>query len=290
MPDLKKVGGDYIPVWDGTLENWEDYVVRCGVYTRGCEPWKVHTRVANLIQHLDETGKVWQMIRNLSEQERIALQSNIQTYLDFIKDNCLPTALPELGRRFREWLKFRRSKGETMRVYYKRFVQHLGKMEQCMQLVQDHPANIRKFNKMIKLRLIQMDKFGVRGSGGSVTSEATPMAPFAKTPSVRSNQSKKSHQSNKVPRPFESPPPRRKGKWVRGRFVIPDEEEGGDEEEQAPEDWENPWDQDAADWGDHASEIRRGTKAKEAMDHDPTTFERKSGKGTEYSFASDLGA
>jgi len=215
------------------------------------------------------------MILNLSEPERVASQGNIQTYLDFIKDNCLPTALPELGRRFREWLKIRRSKGETMRVYYKRYVQHLGKMEQCMQLVQDKDASIRKLNKMIKLRLIMMDKYKARGSGGSITSEATPMPPnpYAKTPSVRSHQSQKSlPKEDKVPRPCESPPPPRRGKWVNGRFVRPQEDE---EEEPVQEEYTTPWEEEAADWGDHASEIRRGQKAKEAMDHDPTSFDKK---------------
>ena len=174
-----------------------------------------------------------------------------------------------------------------MRVYYKRYVQHLGKMEQCMQLVQDKDASIRKLNKMIKMRLIMMDKYKARGSGGSITSEATPMPPnpYAKTPSVRSHQSQKSlPKEDKVPRPCESPPPPRRGKWVNGRFVRPQEDE---EEEPVQEEYTTPWEEEAADWGDHASEIRKGQKAKEAMDHDPTRFDKKSGAGTEYSYASD---
>ena len=110
MTHLKKAGSDYIPVWDGSLEEWESYVVRCGIYVRGTEPHKVPSRIANLIQQIDPSSEPWKMIMNLSEDERIALQVNLKTFLDFLKDNCLPTALPELGRRFQECLKFCRNK------------------------------------------------------------------------------------------------------------------------------------------------------------------------------------
>ena len=74
MNYLKKAGSDFIPIWDGSLEKWENYVVRCGIFTRGVEPYKVSNRIANLIQHLEPNGEPWKMIMNLSEEERVALQ------------------------------------------------------------------------------------------------------------------------------------------------------------------------------------------------------------------------
>ena len=117
------------------------------------------------------------MITNLSEEERVALHVNLITFLDFLKENCLPTALPELGRRFREWLKFKRVKKETMRVYFKRYSQQLGKMEQCMDLVQDADANFKKLMKLVKLKMVEFDWVRIRPSAGGVTSEASVHTP-----------------------------------------------------------------------------------------------------------------
>ena len=111
---MRKMGSEMIPVWSGALEEWEEYVVRSGIYCRGAEGWRVTTRIANLIQSLE--GKAWDAIRNLSEPERVHLQSSLATFHAFLKEQCLPTAIPELGRRFKEWQKFRRLRKETMRV------------------------------------------------------------------------------------------------------------------------------------------------------------------------------
>ena len=117
--EMKRMGGEMVPIWNGSLEDWEDYTVRAGIYCRGAEGWKVGSRIANLIQSLE--GKAWDAIRNLSENERISLQHNLPAFLNFLKEQCLPTAIPELGRRFKEWQKFRRLRKETMRVYIKRY-------------------------------------------------------------------------------------------------------------------------------------------------------------------------
>jgi hypothetical protein len=90
MTHLKKAGSDYIPVWDGSLEEWESYVVRCGIYVRGTEPHKAPNRIANLIQHIDTLSEPWKMIMKLSEDERIPQR---HSWVSSKTTNCLPTAL-----------------------------------------------------------------------------------------------------------------------------------------------------------------------------------------------------
>ena len=131
--DMKRVGRDMVPIWNGNLEDWEDYTVRSGIYCRGVEAWKVGSRIANLIQSLE--GKAWDAIRNLSENERAHLQHDMPTFLNFLKEQCLPTAIPKLGHRFREWQKFRRLRKETMRVYIRRYRLHMNRLELSMRTV-----------------------------------------------------------------------------------------------------------------------------------------------------------
>ena len=128
--NMKKVGGELVPIWDGSPEEWEDYQVRSGIYCRGIDKWKIGQRISTLIQSL--TGKAWDSIMNLSEKERENLQVDLESFHTYLKSSCLPTAIPELGRRFREWLKFRRFRKETMRTYIRRYRLQLNKLEGSM--------------------------------------------------------------------------------------------------------------------------------------------------------------
>ena len=164
-----------VPIWNGGLEEWEDYTVRAGIYCRGAESWKTGSRIANLIQSLE--GKAWDAIRNLSEVERVALQKDLQTFLSFLKEQCLPTAIPELGRRFREWQKFRRLRKETMRVYIRRYRLQLTRLETSMRIVDNGSKALDKLRRTIAVQRILLEP--------------------PKTPSIRSEQSQSSLRSQR---------------------------------------------------------------------------------------------
>ena len=179
------------------------------------------------------------MIMNLSEEERVALQVNLKTFLDFLKENCLPTALLELGRRFREWLKFKRVKKETMRVYFKRYSHQLGKMEQCMDLVQDADVNFRKLMKLVKLKMVEFDRVRIRPSAGGVTSEASVHTPRDR---YFTSPNRGSPQRFSPPRqsPARSDDQPRRRLWSGRRVDEPgDDLEEGEEEEVREEDYFN---------------------------------------------------
>ena len=66
--ELKKVGGELVPSWDGAAERFEEYHVRSQIYVNGVETWKQPQRLANLVQAL--VGTAWSTVMNLSETER----------------------------------------------------------------------------------------------------------------------------------------------------------------------------------------------------------------------------
>ena len=208
-----------VPTWDGNVEEWETYTVRAGIYCRGVEAWKVGTRIANLIQNL--TDKAWEAVFNLSEAERENLQSNLQNYLAFLKQQCLPTAIPELGRRFREWQKFRRLRKESMRIYVRRYRLQLNRLETSMRQVDDGETTLRKLQKAIKLhkQSMTLESFLRASSKGSKSSSSLrsvrtpnqtkkPMPKSAQTPvTPKTSQTPRTPKTPKTPTSPKSPKP-----------------------------------------------------------------------------------
>ena len=138
---LKKVGGELVPTWAGNPDKFEEYHIRAQIYVNGAERWKQPQRVSNLIQALE--GAAWQIILHISDRERENLQKNFEDFIRFLKEHCQETEVPELGRRFREWQKFRRTKGESMRVFCRRCRTQLGKLENSMNLVENPKGMLR---------------------------------------------------------------------------------------------------------------------------------------------------
>ena len=205
-----------VPVWDGSPEDWEDYQIRSGIYCRGVDKWKVGQRISNLIQSL--TGKAWDSITNLSEPERENLQQDLPSFHAYLQQACLPTAIPELGRRFREWLKFKRFRKETMRTYIRRYRLGLNKLETSMRVVDGKIPRLEQLRKaiavqkvIVKAKLtsrnppflkssIPSKGTGSVGSKDSVKSKASTSKPKATTsePKVSTSKSKASKPNPKA--------------------------------------------------------------------------------------------
>ena len=247
--DMKRMGGEMVPIWNGSLEDWEDYTVRAGIYCRGVDTWKVGSRIANLIQSLE--GKAWDAIRNLSENERITLQQDLTTFLSFLKEQCLPTAIPELGRRFREWQKFRRTRKETMRVYIRRYRLHMNRLELSMRTVDNGSKALDKLRRTIAVQRMLLTDI--------------------KTPSVRSKGSHASNVSNRSfrtrttqqpsPSPPNSPPRAYPRNWTsrqRQEDLQPDPQEGDEEEGEWERVSQHGWEDSG--WHDWNSKGWQGSK------------------------------
>ena len=232
--NMKKVGGELVPSWDGSPEEWEDYQVRSGIYCRGTDRWKIGQRISNLIQSL--TGKAWDSIMNLSEKERENLQVDLESFHTYLKSSCLPTAIPELGRRFREWLKFRRVRKETMRTFIRRYHLQLNKLEGSMRLVDQRSPKLRKLQKAINLQktILKRDpEFRKTLKPNSETGSVASSSHQSKL----SNSTKASKKSEKSQKPI---PPR---SWINNSrkkssqpsYYPDDDDEWWDEEEESEE-------------------------------------------------------
>ena len=165
---FKKINGELIPVWDGKAEKFEDYRIRSRFYVRSGDAWKASQKIGNLIQALGPD--VWGIIQNLSEAEQDKLCTGLDVYFNFLKENCMPAVIPELGRRFREWLKFGRTRREGMRLYYKRYSQQLSKLETCIKAVQDTNKDYLKLKLAIRKARVQLDAGNLRGFGSRTSS------------------------------------------------------------------------------------------------------------------------
>ena len=77
------------------------------------------------------SSKPWKLIQALSDEERDKLVSK-SALLEFLRLHLLESAIPELGRAFRNWLKIRRENKESMRLYILRHRQVLSRMEKAL--------------------------------------------------------------------------------------------------------------------------------------------------------------
>ena len=234
---MKKMGGELGPVGDGSPEDWEDYQVRSGIYCRGTDKWKIGQRISNLIQSL--TGKAWDSIMNLSENERENLQVDLTSFHTYLNSSCLPTAIPELGRRFREWLKFRRFRTETMRTYIRRYHLNLNKLEGSMRIVDNGSPKLRKLQKAISLQKAILKRDPEFRKTLKPTSETGSVASSSHK-SKLSNSTTASKKSDKSQKPI--PPrswvnkPRKDTSHTTSNHDDDDEDKWDEEEESEEED------------------------------------------------------
>ena len=121
-----------VPSWDGTPESFEVYKTKARWYVKGFKAWEQDIAVSKLVVKL--TGRAWDAIQQLPE-ERCHFE-DFPALLLFLQQSCLESAIPESGRVFREYFtKFRRQKGETMKMYVQRHQNQLSKIDQCLKLV-----------------------------------------------------------------------------------------------------------------------------------------------------------
>ena len=129
-----------VPSWDGTPESYEVYKTKARWFVKGFKPWEQEMAVSKLVVKL--TGRAWDAIQQLPE-ERCHFE-DFPAFLLFLQQSCLESAIPESGRIFREYFtKFRRQKGETMKMYVQRHQNQLSKIDQCLKLVSQKEACLK---------------------------------------------------------------------------------------------------------------------------------------------------
>ena len=145
-----------VPTWNGEPDHWEDFVISLETFVKQREVWKEGQQIARIINRFDKKGKPWKLLVSLSEQERAKLTTK-DALISYLKGNLLESAIPELGRHFRNWIKFRRDNGESMRVFILRHRKTLNKMESTLNLAQasaDLKMKLRGQIDKIKLKIL----------------------------------------------------------------------------------------------------------------------------------------
>ena len=113
---IKDGKDSYVPTWNGEPEGWEDFIISVETFIKQKEPWKEGQQIARIINKFDKKGKPWRLLVSLSETERAKLVTK-EALLAYLKGNLLESAIPELGRHFRAWIKFKREWGVHASVY-----------------------------------------------------------------------------------------------------------------------------------------------------------------------------
>jgi gas vesicle protein len=121
-----------VPTWDGDPDQWESYRDSVKWYNRKT-PVEDRSGVAAHVAG-NVTGKAWELVNRLSEQDQDKLaDQGRDAVIMFFKDGLLENLVPEAGKHFREYVyKFRREKGESMKLYTARHTHQLNKLEKAM--------------------------------------------------------------------------------------------------------------------------------------------------------------
>ena len=160
-----------VPVWDGSPENWETYQIKVGIFCRTEALWKQPQLIAKLINKLD--GQAWRLIEQTEEVSLEGLNSK-EVYLEFLKKNLLESAVPELGRLFRKWYAFKRTKRESMKLYVMRHRKVLRTLEKAMSQVEQTSDLKKKMEDLVQKERIKRLK--ALSSRLSTTSSRTTLS------------------------------------------------------------------------------------------------------------------
>ena len=86
-----------VPSWDGTPDTFDTYEVKLGIFLKTGPKWKESELISEAVSKLE--GKAWQLIEQISEDERDKIDSK-EVLLTFLRKNLLEAAVPELGKCF----------------------------------------------------------------------------------------------------------------------------------------------------------------------------------------------
>ena len=119
-----------IPSWDGRPESWEQHLIELKIFCLQAPNWKESQQIAKVLGNLKDEPK--QLYSSLSEVERRKITSRA-AYVQYIEGHLLESAIPELGRHFRAWIRVKRENKEGMRLLVVRHRQDLSKVERSLQ-------------------------------------------------------------------------------------------------------------------------------------------------------------
>ena len=221
-----------IPDWDGRPETWEDFRIRTTAYVRQADPWKEGQQISKIIGKMgsNPSSKPWKLIQALSDEERDKLITK-SALLDFLRLHLLESAIPELGRNFRAWIKIKRENKESMRLYIMRHRQVLSKMEKSL--------NESKTASEVESKLhSEVDRERLKILTTERTKFRTP--PRSPTPSYTGRSPTRSQRPASGP---HTPEPTRPRVWGRAREHGRTADDWQSQEPDDEEHWDEQWEE-----------------------------------------------
>ena len=126
-----------LPTWDGETDKFEEFKQKVKWYilgTKKAERPLVTARIAGSL-----TGSAWRVLEDLPEEkkEELVMSGSPESLLAFLKESLMDSAIPEAGKYVREYLyKFRRNRGESMKLYVQRHRTLMSRLEKAMKMVE----------------------------------------------------------------------------------------------------------------------------------------------------------
>ena len=144
---------EHIPHWDGSPDTFNEFEDRCIWYERGLSEKDKPQAVAKIVSRLH--GTAWQVIKDLTSEDQARLcASTIKELTTFLRDSILEVGIPEIGKRFGEYLgRFRRKEGQTMKIYIQNHRHLKIKLEDAIKATETKRIEKLKYREQLKQKV-----------------------------------------------------------------------------------------------------------------------------------------
>ena len=131
--DAAKKTRDGVPIWDNNPDTFQDYEDRSVWWEKSLKPIEKKQAVAKMVHQL--SGVPWRVVNDLSRSDREKLcKAGVQELLNFIRTTLIETGVPEVGRRFGEYLgRFHRKPMQPMRLFIQEHRHLQNKVEEAIK-------------------------------------------------------------------------------------------------------------------------------------------------------------
>ena len=141
-----------VPTWDNDPETFNEFEDRVWWYERSLKPSDKRQAVPRIVRQL--TGTPWLTIKDLSKKDLDRLcNAGTQSLLEFLRQTLVEDGVPEVGRRFGEYLgRFRRKNQQGMRTYVQNHKHLQNQVEQAIRKAEKRgPQDIDHREKLKEL-------------------------------------------------------------------------------------------------------------------------------------------
>ena len=165
-----------VPTWDNDPETFNEFEDRVWWYERSLKPSDKRQAVPRVVRQL--TGTPWLTIKDLSKKDLDRLcNAGTQSLLEFLRQTLVEDGVPEVGRRFGEYLgRFRRKNQQGMRTYVQNHKHLQNQVEQAIRKAEkrgpqgiDHREKLKELvphpvtePEATEIEAMVDDAFGVR--------------------------------------------------------------------------------------------------------------------------------